>query len=96
MIKAFKSIFSLNKILVPQLENDVDYDDYIVVESGVLDLDELIQEEIQLFLPSKILCTEDCKGICQKCGANLNVNECNCKPDVDPRMSALLQLLDEE
>ena len=88
--------FSLNKILVPQLENDVDYDDYIVVESGVLDLDELIQEEIQLFLPSKILCKEDCRGLCQNCGKNLNFGECGCEKATDPRLEALLQLLDEE
>lgn len=89
-------VFALNKILVPDLANDVDYDDYIVVENGVLDLDELVTEEIQLFLPSKMLCKEDCKGLCFKCGKNLNYEKCNCKKDVDPRMSALLQLLDEE
>lgn len=88
--------FSLNKILVPNMENDVDFDDYIVVESGVLNLDELIEEEIQLFLPSKMLCSEDCKGLCAKCGKNLNLGKCDCKKDVDPRMAALLQLLDEE
>ena len=48
--------FDLNKILVRSLANDVDYDDYIVVENGILDLDELIEEEMQLFLPSKMLC----------------------------------------
>lgn len=88
--------FNLNKVLVPDLANDVDYDDYIVVESGVLDLDELINEEVQLFLPSKMLCKEDCKGLCAKCGKNLNFGDCDCKKDIDPRMAALLQLLDEE
>lgn len=88
--------FSLNKILVHKLENDVDYDDYIVVENNVLDLDEFVEEEIQLFLPSKMLCKDDCKGLCFKCGKNLNYEKCDCKKDVDPRMAALLQLLDEE
>lgn len=88
--------FVLNKILVHNLENDFDYDDYIVVENCLLDLDELIEEEIQLFLPSKMLCSENCKGLCYKCGKNLNHEKCNCKKDVDPRMAALLQLLDEE
>lgn len=88
--------FSLNKILVPQLANDVDYDDYIVVEGGILDLDELITEEIQLFLPSKLLCRPDCKGLCQSCGKNLNFGNCGCRKNIDPRMEALLQLLDEE
>lgn len=88
--------FKLNKILVPNMESDADFDDYIVVESGVLNLDELVEEEIQLFLPSKMLCSEDCKGLCTKCGKNLNLGKCDCKKDVDPRMAALLQLLDEE
>ena len=88
--------FKLNKILVPSMESDADFDDYIVVEDGVLNLDELVEEEIQLFLPSKMLCSDDCKGLCTKCGKNLNLGNCDCKKDVDPRMAALLQLLDEE
>lgn len=91
-----KMSFSLNKILVQSLANDVDYDNYIVIENGILDLDELIKEEVQLFLPSKMLCKDDCKGLCYKCGKNLNYGKCSCKKEVDPRMAALLQLLDEE
>ncbi len=88
--------FRLNKILVPNMAGDADFDDYIIVENGVLDLDALVEEEIQLFLPSKMLCSEDCRGLCAKCGKNLNTGKCSCKKDVDPRMEALLQLLDEE
>ncbi len=90
--------FSIKKILVPRLANDADsdYDDYVVIPNGILELDDFITEEIQLFLPSKILCKPDCKGLCYKCGKNLNTGECSCKKDVDPRMEALLQLLDEQ
>lgn len=89
--------FSLNKIIVSELANDDDdNEEYIVVQDSVLDIDELIREEVQLFLPSKILCRDDCKGLCFKCGKNLNLGECGCKKEVDPRMAALLQLLDEE
>ncbi len=89
--------FDLNKIIVSHLENNNDdYDNYIVVENGVLNLDELINEEIQLFLPLKMLCSDDCKGLCYQCGKNLNFEKCDCKKDVDPRMQVLLQLLDEE
>lgn len=87
--------FVVKKIVVEQLQNEKDDDDYIVVKNRVLDLDELVNEEVSLNLPSKILCSEDCKGLCPQCGTNLNVSECNCKKDVDPRLSALLQLLDE-
>ena len=78
------------------MQNENDDDDYIVVKNRVLDLQELVNEEVSLNLPTKILCSDDCKGLCPQCGANLNVSKCDCKKDVDPRLSALLQLLDEE
>lgn len=89
--------FSLNKIIVNTMENENDdYDDYIVVENNVLDLDELINEEIQLFLPAKMLCKDDCKGLCQNCGKNLNYEKCECVKEVDPRLAALADLLIDE
>ncbi|MGN1202031.1 MAG: YceD family protein [Eubacterium sp.] len=88
--------FDVKKIVVEQLQNDNDDDDYIVVKNKALDLDELVNEEVSLNLPAKVLCKEDCKGLCPQCGTNLNVSKCDCKKDVDPRLSALLQLLDEE
>ncbi|MDE5974199.1 MAG: DUF177 domain-containing protein [Eubacterium sp.] len=87
---------TVNKIIVEELQNIDNDDDYIVVDNQILDLDELVNEEISLSLPSKILCSDECKGLCPKCGTNLNVNKCDCKGDVDPRMAALLQLLDNE
>lgn len=88
---------SLNKIVVAQLANDdANDDEYIVLDNNVLDVDALVEEEIQLFLPQKMLCSEECKGLCFKCGKNLNKENCDCKKDVDPRMAVLLQLLDEE
>ncbi len=87
---------TLNKIIVEELQNIDNDDDYIVVENQLLDLDALVNEEISLSLPSKMLCNDDCKGLCPKCGTNLNVKKCDCKSDVDPRMAALLQLLDNE
>lgn len=62
-------------------------------EGGAVDLDELVREQILLALPSRHLCREDCKGLCQKCGANLNENECSCEQgEVDPRWAALADL----
>lgn len=85
---------SLKKIIVSKMENENDdYDDYIVVENNVLDLDALANEEIQLFLPAKMLCKEDCKGLCQGCGKNLNYEKCECEKEVDPRLAALSDLL---
>jgi uncharacterized protein len=92
-----KYSFEINKIVVEKLENeDDDFDDFIVVENGVFDLDDYINQEIQLFLPQKMLCSDDCKGICSKCGKNLNKEKCSCEKEVDPRLASLLQLLEEE
>lgn len=89
-------VLSIHRIVVEQLQNENNDDEYLIVENRTLDIEEFINEEVLLSLPSKILCSDDCKGICSQCGVNLNVNKCNCKKAVDPRMEALLQLLDEE
>jgi len=44
-----------------------------------IDLTEGIQEQLVLGLPMRPLCREDCKGLCAACGADLNVDECNCR-----------------
>lgn len=56
-------------------------DDFIVVEDGILDLDSLAQDDIFLELPIRMLCTEDCKGLCPQCGCNWNKQTCTCQPD---------------
>src|SRR5215213_1677197 len=62
-------------------------------EGDAVDLDELVREQILLALPSRHLCREDCKGLCQKCGANLNDAPCSCEQgEVDPRWAALADL----
>jgi uncharacterized protein len=64
-----------------------------VFEGDKIDLTELAREQILLNLPSKVFCREDCQGLCQKCGANLNLIDCNCEEtEVDPRWSGLKNL----
>ncbi len=77
---------------VPSVENE-DQDDYIVLPDLVLELDALAEEDLVLNLPSKVLCQEDCKGLCPTCGKNLNDGPCDCKEPVDPRLAGLLDLL---
>ncbi|MEW6001909.1 MAG: DUF177 domain-containing protein [Nitrospirota bacterium] len=60
-----------------------------------MNLYDLIREQIMLNLPMKPLCSEQCKGICPKCGVDLNLGECGCsKKDIDPRLEALKKLLE--
>ncbi|MDR2654747.1 MAG: DUF177 domain-containing protein [Oscillospiraceae bacterium] len=71
--------------------------DFIVCENQELDLTELVRSEIILNLPPKLLCREDCKGVCPGCGANLNREECACaRSETDPRLEKLRLLLKKE
>ena len=60
--------------------------------------DEEIREEFVLSFPTKHLCHEDCKGLCQDCGADLNVEECKCKKEkaVNSVWAEALKKLSEE
>ena len=79
--------------IIENLEEDFN-DDYIEAPDLTLDLDELVSSDILLELPARFLCREDCQGLCQKCGHNLNLGECGCgKTEVDPRLEALKELL---
>ena len=68
--------FDFEHILVRSLNSD--NDEYVVTESGKLDMDELALSDCLLQLPSKMLCKDDCLGLCQFCGTDLNQNECDC------------------
>lgn len=60
------------------------------IEGYVLDVDVLIRDELFVHMPMKILCREDCRGICNRCGANLNHGDCGCdRTEPDPRMAAI-------
>ena len=71
-----------------------DNDDYIFIEDKKLDLLAPVEEQLMLEMPSKTLCREDCRGLCQKCGKNLNEGPCTCEEhEVDPRLAILKTLL---
>jgi uncharacterized protein len=70
---------------------DLDLDFYSGEE---IDLLGLMKEQIELNLPMKPLCDEACKGICPKCGTDLNVKSCTCSvKDIDPRFESLKKLI---
>lgn len=55
-----------------------DDEDYVVCQSNVLEMNELAVSDLLLQLPTKILCKDDCKGLCCTCAKNLNEGECDC------------------
>ena len=73
-------------------END-DQDEFNFMDGCNLDVDMLAYGEISLAIPMKVLCKEDCKGICKRCGTNLNLGTCDCDAtELDPRMAAILDI----
>lgn len=84
----------MEHILVVSLNHE-DNDSFVLLENYQLPLDALVEEDLILDQPSKVLCNEECRGLCQQCGKNLNEGLCGCRQEtVDPRLSVLQQLLD--
>ena len=64
-----------------------------VFDGAAIDVDEIVKEQILLAVPTRMLCREDCKGICPQCGTDRNTGECNCvTEEIDPRWAALKNL----
>ena len=95
--KAFsrEKVVVLDSLVAHELEDD-ENDEIILLDGNELDLDEVVTTAFILAMDTKNLCSDDCKGLCAKCGVNLNEGTCRCKPEVDPRLAALAQLLDSE
>ncbi len=70
--------------------SDDDPDVYVIdARAHSLDLRPAIREEWLLAVPPLVVCREDCRGLCPRCGADLNQGACNCAPATDPRWDAL-------
>lgn len=83
-------------LLAFELANGESDDIVVLNKDGELELDELMREVFLLEMDTKNLCSEDCKGLCPGCGADLNVEACRCKKEIDPRWAKLSQLLEPE
>ncbi len=78
-----------------QLEDDVD--EYVVLCDGILDIDDAVREAIILEFPMRLLCDEDCPGLCPKCGKPLRDGACGCSTrEIDPRWAVLSTLRFDE
>jgi len=73
---------------------DEENDDIFLIEGDTIDVDEMISEAIVLDMEFVHLCSEDCKGLCPRCGADLNMTKCSCEPEVmDERLAVLKDIL---
>lgn len=82
-------------LLAEQLENE-DNDEIVLLEDGAVDLTDLARTAFILDMDTKTLCSEDCKGLCPRCGADLNLGPCSCKKELDPRLAVLAKLLENK
>lgn len=88
-----KHTVAVEKSLASSIEGE-DSDTILLVPDMKLDLDEFLYSEVIMSLPMKHVCSEMCKGICQKCGKNLNEGDCGCEQkEIDPRLAVLAELL---
>ncbi|MDD2443453.1 MAG: DUF177 domain-containing protein [Desulfotomaculaceae bacterium] len=70
--------------------------EYLTFSGDMMDITPEVLKSIMLALPMKLLCRDDCKGICPECGRNLNEHTCNCSTvELDPRLSVLKDFFKE-
>lgn len=76
---------------------DEHFDEYAVLDGSMLDVDGQLIEELLLGFPSKLLCEEDCPGLCPKCGRPRRDGDCGCPTkEIDPRLAILKTFFDED
>jgi uncharacterized protein len=89
----FEQPFSVEvgDLFVPNAEPDDDA--YALAEPGGLDPEQMVRDAVLLSMPFSPLCRPDCKGLCERCGADRNLDECSCEDaPADPRWAGLEQL----
>lgn len=80
-------LYDINETFVKNSASD----DACTLCGSEIDLGDVVLQHLYMNLPISFICKDDCKGLCQKCGQNLNKGECSCgSDDIDPRMAALL------
>jgi uncharacterized protein len=97
-VSSFSTSFDLSYLPQPKWTNkdseiELKYEEMEVAyyDGIAFDVDLMVLEQVELAMPMKFVCREDCKGLCYVCGADLNENACQCKKeDADSRLSVLL------
>lgn len=94
--KEFPSVKTVETQANLTREGESDDPGTFVLDGGWLDVDEVLETAFILDMETKFLCREDCRGVCPTCGKDLNEGPCECRPEHDPRLAVLEQLLDDK
>jgi uncharacterized protein len=95
-LKDFERGFSveLHELFVPFPHEDAD--EYPLDPEGFLEPDQMVRDVVGVELPFAPVCRPECRGLCGRCGGDLNLDGCTCtEPEIDPRWDGLASLLDE-
>lgn len=85
--------FRMNEILISE-DGDSANDEAIVLSGEELDISDIVMNSFLMSVSGKYLCKDDCKGLCSKCGADLNDGDCGCdNEEIDPRWADLQKIM---
>ena len=80
--------------VIMQDNGEVDNEDIIVITGEEIDVNDIILNSFLMNVEGKYLCSEDCKGLCSRCGKDLNLGDCGCDEDnIDPRWAKLAEIM---
>ncbi|MCR5175043.1 MAG: DUF177 domain-containing protein [Oscillospiraceae bacterium] len=87
----------VSEAFVREAEGEAPAEEQYTYQGHVLDLTDAVRTSVLLEVPTRILCREDCKGLCDQCGANLNVTTCSCRKETVRRnpFQALAERMEE-
>lgn len=89
--------FDIDELLSRAEEGKEPDEDIILFDGYEIDIDEIVADNFLLNIMGSYLCKEDCKGLCQTCGKDLNEGPCDCDDDyIDPRWQALADILKKQ
>jgi uncharacterized protein len=83
--------------LIVDENQEEEMDENYLIEEDTIDASKIMNDVLVASFPMKVLCDENCKGLCSVCGKDLSVDECNCNIDeIDPRLAKLKDLLQQD
>lgn len=92
----FERTVVIEGTLTEEQEED-NVDEFVIVKGGFLDIDDAVRESLILSFPMRLLCSEDCPGLCPKCGKPKREGACGCpEKEMDPRWAVLASLKFDE